>query len=210
MDDQSNKQIQKVKKVVKKAIIAALRPIIIIFAIICIIVAFICSAMYVITLDTATLKDGSWDNVPYASDQYSNNVTIDENGIASTDMSAQEVWDKLIENNSNIKEYIKEKNYAFVNLNEKVITEFKLNTVYRYTGPCCLETADNNQIIISFNYNNQKIRSYTSRKNWINASILSNYTDPGTVLHCNCYFFFHQGKVFKFLQVSEADISAEI
>ncbi|MFQ6944268.1 MAG: hypothetical protein ACLRTR_07820 [Clostridia bacterium] len=41
---------------------------------------FICSAMYVITLDTATLKDGSWDNVPYASDQYSNNVTIDENG----------------------------------------------------------------------------------------------------------------------------------
>lgn len=109
-----------------------------------------------------------------------------------------------------IKEYIKEKNYAFVNLNEKDITEFKLNTVYRYTGPCCLETADNNQIIISFNYNNQKIRSYTSRKNWINASILSNYTDPGTVLHCNCYFFFHQGKVFKFLQVSEADISAEI
>ena len=45
MDDQSNKQIQKVKKVVKKAIIAALRPIIIIFAIICIIVDFICSCM---------------------------------------------------------------------------------------------------------------------------------------------------------------------
>lgn len=124
MDDQSNKQIQKVKKVVKKAIIAALRPIIIIFAIICIIVAFICSAMYVITLDTATLKDGSWDNVPYASDQYSNNVTIDENGIASTDMSAQEVWDKLIENNSNIKEYIKESSTFKKLLNAEMVTNF--------------------------------------------------------------------------------------
>ena len=40
MDDQSNKQIQKVKKVVKKAIIAALRPIIIIFAIINLYLAF--------------------------------------------------------------------------------------------------------------------------------------------------------------------------
>ena len=124
MDDQSNKQIQKVKKVVKKAIIAALRPIIIIFAIMCIIVAFICSAMYVITLDTATLKDGSWDNVPYASDQYSNNVTIDENGIASTDMSAQEVWDKLIENNSNIKEYIKESSTFKKLLNAEMVTNF--------------------------------------------------------------------------------------
>ena len=110
MDDQSNKQIQKVKKVVKKAIIAALRPIIIIFAIICIIVAFICSAMYVITLDTATLKDGSWDNVPYASDQYSNN--------------AQEVWDKLIENNSNIKEYIKESSTFKKLLNAEMVTNF--------------------------------------------------------------------------------------
>ena len=124
MDDQSNKQIQKVKKVVKKAIIAALRPIIIIFAIICIIVAFICSAMYVITLDTATLKDGRRDNVPYASYQYSNNVTIDENGIASTDMSAQEVWDKLIENNSNIKEYIKESSTFKKLLNAEMVTNF--------------------------------------------------------------------------------------
>lgn len=107
MGDQSNKQIERVKKVVKKAIITALKPIIIMMLIVCIIVALICSVMYVVTLDTAILKDGSWDNVPYASDQYSSSYSIDEDGIASTTMSAQEVWDKLIENKSNINEYLK-------------------------------------------------------------------------------------------------------
>ena len=58
--------------------------------------------MYVITLDTGTMKDGSWDNVPYASSQYSSNVTIDEDGVTTTQMSAQEVWDKLVENKSNM------------------------------------------------------------------------------------------------------------
>ena len=107
MGDQSNKQIERVKKVVKKAIITALKPIIIMMLIVCIIVALICSVMYVVTLDTAILKDGSWDNVPYASDQYSSSYSIDEDGIASTTMSAQEVWDKLIENKSNVNEYLK-------------------------------------------------------------------------------------------------------
>ena len=107
MGDQSNKQIERVKKVVKKAIITALKPIIIMMLIVCIIVALICSVMYVVTLDTAILKDCSWDNVPYASDQYSSSYSIDEDGIASTTMSAQEVWDKLIENKSNVNEYLK-------------------------------------------------------------------------------------------------------
>ena len=67
MGDQSNKQLERVKKIVKKAIITALKPIIIIGLIICLIAAFICSIMYAITLDTGTLKDGSWNNVPYSS-----------------------------------------------------------------------------------------------------------------------------------------------
>ena len=107
MGDQSNKQLQAVKKIAKKVIKAVLRPIIIGALIIAIIAAFICSILYVITLDTGTPKEGSWGNVPYASSQYSSDITIDEDGIASTNMSAQEVWDKLIENKSNITEYLK-------------------------------------------------------------------------------------------------------
>ena len=40
MGDQSNKQLERVKKIVKKAIITALKPIIIIGLIICLIAAF--------------------------------------------------------------------------------------------------------------------------------------------------------------------------
>ena len=107
MEEQPNKQFQKIKKTVKKAIISALAPVLIVALIICLIVTLICSVMYVITLDTGTMKDGSWDNVPYASSQYSSNVTIDEDGVATTQISAQEVWDKLVENKSNMTEYIK-------------------------------------------------------------------------------------------------------
>ena len=83
MEEQPNKQFQKIKKTVKKAIISALAPILIVVLIICLIVTLICSVMYVITLDTGTMKDGSWDNVPYASSQYSSNVTIDEDGVTT-------------------------------------------------------------------------------------------------------------------------------
>ena len=124
MEEQPNKQLERVKKIVKKAIITALKPIIIIGLIICLIAAFICSIMYVITLDTATLKDGSWDNVPYASDQYSNNVTIDDDGIAMTEMSVQEVWDKLVENKSNMTEYIKKPETLKKLLNAEMVTNF--------------------------------------------------------------------------------------
>ena len=124
MGDQSNNHLERVKKIVKKAIITALKPIIIIGLIICLIAAFICSIMYVITLDTGTLKDGSWDNVPYASSQYGSNITIDEDGIASTEISAQEVWDKLIENKSNITEYIKKPETLKKLLNAEMVTNF--------------------------------------------------------------------------------------
>ena len=80
--------------------------------------------MYVITLDTGTMKDGSWDNVPYASSQYSSNVTIDEDGVTTTQMSAQEVWDKLVENKSNMTEYIKSPETLKKLLNAEMVTNF--------------------------------------------------------------------------------------
>ena len=122
MEEESNKQLEKVKKIVKKAIITALKPILVVMFIVCIIVAFICSALYVVKLDDGTAKEGSWDNVPYASDQYSSSYSIDENGVASTTMSAQEVWDKLVENKSNVKEYLKNAESLKKLLNAEMVT----------------------------------------------------------------------------------------
>lgn len=109
-----------------------------------------------------------------------------------------------------IKEYLKIKKYDFVILNNNNVTDFKPNTVYRYTGECFFEVGERNEIITYFQNNNQRIQSYTSVNNWPNQSILSNYAYEGVSRYFNCYFFYDQGRMFKFLQISEADIKAEI
>lgn len=111
---------------------------------------------------------------------------------------------------ADIKEYIKFKKYDFVILNNNNVTDFQENIVYRYTGECFFEIGERNEIITYFIYNNQKIQSYTSVHNWLNQSILSNYAYEGASRYFNCYFFYDQGRMFKFLQISEANITAEI
>lgn len=108
-----------------------------------------------------------------------------------------------------IREYMISKDLNFIVLNNNNIHNFNKDTIYRYTGECFLNS-DENSIIVSFEYNNQKIWSYTSRRNWLNQSIVSNYLNNKFGRYFNCYFFCDQGKVFKFLQISEADITAEI
>lgn len=111
---------------------------------------------------------------------------------------------------ANIKEYLKFKKYNFIIINNNDVTNFQKNIVYRYTGECFFEIDERNEIIIYFIYNNQRIQSYTSVHNWLNQSILSNYAYEGASRYFNCYFFYDQGRMFKFLQISEADITAEI
>ncbi len=116
---------------------------------------------------------------------------------------------ELSKRNADIKEYLEIKQYDFVILNNNV-TDFKLNTVYRYTGECFFEVGKNDETIIYFHYNNQRIQSCAPTRNWLNISIPSNYTYTGVGLYLNCYFYYYQGRVFKILQISEADIKAEI
>lgn len=111
---------------------------------------------------------------------------------------------------ANIKEYLKIKKCDFIILNNNNVEDFQPNTIYRYTGECFFEVGEHDEIITYFKYNNQKIQSYTSTRNWLNRSILCNYAYEGASRYFNCYFFYDQGRMFKFLQISEADIKAEI
>ena len=141
------------------------------------------------------------------------------NAIANLDLYAPQSEFEIFYKSSelgkryvDIKEYLKIKKYDFVilNNNNNNVTDFKPNTVYRYTGECFFEVGERNEIITYFQYNNQRIHSYTSVSNWVNTSILCNYVYTGSSRYFNCYFLYDQGRVFKFLQISEADIKAEI
>ncbi len=121
-----NKITDKVKEFIRtsgKVIKTALTPfrtIIIIFAIV---IIFIAGAIYTVTLDDASYKD-SWTSTPYASGQYTGNISINTDGSINTSMTAQELWDKMIENNSRVNEYLNEPEELLKLMNAELITKY--------------------------------------------------------------------------------------
>lgn len=122
MSNNGNKEI--VKKIVKKAIMAAAKPILVAALIIAIVSAFVASILHFITFLDGTTQEDDWSNVPYASDQYSSNITIDSDGNITTAMSAQELWDKLLENDSRVNKYLDKPEELQKLLNAELVTDF--------------------------------------------------------------------------------------
>ena len=122
MSNNGNREI--VKKIVKKAIMAAAKPILVAALIIAIVSAFVASILHFITVLDGTTQEDDWSNVPYASDQYSSNITIDSDGNITTAMSAQELWDKLLENDSRVNKYLDKPEELQKLLNAELVTDF--------------------------------------------------------------------------------------
>lgn len=95
------------KKATKILMNIMMKKILIIVAIVVIVVVLVSAMIYGITLDDATYNDKDEKNVPYTIEQYSDNLVIFEDGSIQTTMSAKELWDKMIEDGSRVKEYLK-------------------------------------------------------------------------------------------------------
>lgn len=63
-------------------------------------------AVYYTTVDDGTYKEDDWSSTPYGAGQYKNGVTVDADGNLKNGMTAQELWDKMIENKSRVDEYL--------------------------------------------------------------------------------------------------------
>jgi hypothetical protein len=61
---------------------------------------------YYITVDDGTYKDKDWSSTPYAAGEYVNNVSVNSDGTLSANIEAQELWDKMIENNGRVNLYL--------------------------------------------------------------------------------------------------------
>ena len=94
----------KVKKFIKTSkLVKKLLSVILILVLIIIIIII---ATYVTVIDTGTYKENNWSNAPYASSEYIAGTKIGSNGAIETTETAQEIWDKLIKNGSNIEQYL--------------------------------------------------------------------------------------------------------
>ena len=50
-------------------------------------------------------KEGDKSNTPYAVEEHTNNVTIDNDGKITTALSAKELWNQMIENETRVDLY---------------------------------------------------------------------------------------------------------
>ena len=93
---------KQVVAVIARFAIPILLPIIAIILIIVIVAGII----HEIFVSEGTEREGDWTSVPYAASQFSTEITIDPDGTIRTSMTAQEIWDKLIESDSQVTEWL--------------------------------------------------------------------------------------------------------
>lgn len=95
----------------------------IIIAIVLILLVLLPLAVYYITIDDGTYKEGDWKSAPYAASTYTQNVSIDENGI-TPETTAQELWDKMIEEGNNVEKYLDTPEELEKLMNAEIITQY--------------------------------------------------------------------------------------
>ena len=108
-----------------KVILNFFSPIrIVICLIVLIFIVLIAASSYVVY--RGEIKDSNnGRNVPHAAGSYTSSVEIDtETGEMKTDMNAQELWDKLVENNSNVVNYLNGPEDLAKLLNVSIVTQY--------------------------------------------------------------------------------------
>ena len=115
------KNMAKVLKKAGKAIARTVMPIVFIILIPVIIAS---GLVYELTRQDASPKQGDMSNVPYASTKYTADVTIDEQGKISTSMTAQELWDEMIKNNSRVDEYLESPEELLKLMSAEIVTSY--------------------------------------------------------------------------------------
>ena len=116
--------VKKMLKVVKKAIKAALIPILIPVLCIILVIVLLAACVYFITVDDGTYKEDDWSNPMFGAKQYTNSVTVGEDGMLSSEYTAQELWDKLKAENSRVVTYLKDSKELAKLMNAEVITQY--------------------------------------------------------------------------------------
>ena len=102
MDEEWNNMKNKLKEVLKKGS----KKVIIAVLIVITVVFLLAGAMYFLTIDDGTYKEGDWSSTNYGAKVYTDGVSVNSDGTLSCDITAQELWDKLIENGSRVDQYL--------------------------------------------------------------------------------------------------------
>lgn len=112
------------KKILKKGAKVAARALAPVLAIVLIVVIVVCGLGYEMTRQDGSYKEGDMGNVMYAVTQYTQDVIIDQDGTIRTTMSAQELWDEMLKNNSRVDEYLDNPQELARLMNAEIVTNY--------------------------------------------------------------------------------------
>lgn len=99
------------------------RIIITVIVLVCIFLLILPAALYYITFDDAVYQDGDETNTPYAASTFTQSVTVDGDGQLVTRYTAQEIWDNLIANGSDIDTYLSGPEELLKLMNAEITTQ---------------------------------------------------------------------------------------
>lgn len=109
--------MKKVLKKTGKRLLFILLPLILI-------IVLLAGAVYVITIDDGTYKEGDWSSTNYGVSQFINGLTVNGDNKISNTTSAQELWDKMIESGCRVDRYLSTPEELVKLMMAEIVTKF--------------------------------------------------------------------------------------
>ena len=120
--------MEEAKEVIKKVLKRILKPFKRIIALIlvgCLLIFLILApGLYFITVDDGTYKEDDWSSTPYGAASYVNGTNVNGDGSISSNTTAQELWDKMLENGCRVDEYLKSPEELARLMKAEIVTQF--------------------------------------------------------------------------------------
>lgn len=88
------------------------------------VILILAASVYKIKLDDGTYEEGDWANTQYAAGQYTGGTHIGSDGKITTNMTAQELWDKMMDEGSRVDLYLDEPEELLKLMNAQMVTQY--------------------------------------------------------------------------------------
>ena len=140
---------QKIKNVLKKygkRLIIVLLPIILL-------VVLLAASLYFITIDDGTYREDDWGSTSYGVSQYSNTISVNDDGSISNSMTADELWDKMIKSGCRVDQYLDSPKELARLMKAEIVTQYpdtRANPDEEISWEEIVENSDKLQGIIKF------------------------------------------------------------
>ena len=89
-----------------------------------IVIVILAAAVYQVKLDDGTYEEEDWSNPQYASRQYTGGTNIGSDGKITTNMTAQELWDKMMDEGSRVDLYLDGPEELLKLMNAQMVTQY--------------------------------------------------------------------------------------